>query len=461
MDPQHRHRHIGATGFARALLVLVTGTALAHLVTALALPVLSRLYAPADFGLLSVFQGLVAIGSVAACLRFDVAVPLPESEGHAFVLVTLSLISAAAVSLAAAVAILPAPGLWATTLGQSDLANLLGLLPLAMLGTAGLLAVQAWHIRRKAFKSIARARVGQSVAIAAVQIGSGFAAAGPVGLLAGYAAGAFVGVLALLPRLTRDRRTLDIDWPDRNSLGQVARAYARFPRYSTWEALANTAAIHVPVLIIAAITSTSEAGFLALAVFVIQAPMALVGAAAGQVFLSQAPAEHRAGRLGEFTAGVLRGLLRNGVGPLVAVGIASPFVFEWVFGPGWSRAGWLVAWMTPWFIAQFVASPLSMALHVTGRQRAAMYMQIFALAFRTIAILFAWAVSSDVVSEVYAVSGVVVYAIYTAIVLRAAGVRAESVLRGWRRTLMVCLAWAVAGIAGAAGVDFLATWWIR
>ena len=41
-------------GFVGAVAVLVGGTALAHGTTALALPLLSRLYSPADFGLLGI-----------------------------------------------------------------------------------------------------------------------------------------------------------------------------------------------------------------------------------------------------------------------------------------------------------------------------------------------------------------------------------------------------------------------
>jgi hypothetical protein len=68
--------------------------------------------------------------------------------------------------------------------------------------------------------------------------------------------------------------------------------YRRFPVYSTWEALANSAAIHVPVILVAAVAAPDEAGYLMLAMYVLQAPMSLIGAAVGQVYLSKAPAVH-------------------------------------------------------------------------------------------------------------------------------------------------------------------------
>lgn len=47
--------------FIRSVGVLVGGTALAHGITALALPELSRLYSPADFSALFVFTSLLFI----------------------------------------------------------------------------------------------------------------------------------------------------------------------------------------------------------------------------------------------------------------------------------------------------------------------------------------------------------------------------------------------------------------
>ena len=69
--------------FVKATAVLVSGTALAHGITALSLPVLSRLYTPTDFSVLAVFSSILAIIAVAACLRFEIAIAIPQSEEEA------------------------------------------------------------------------------------------------------------------------------------------------------------------------------------------------------------------------------------------------------------------------------------------------------------------------------------------------------------------------------------------
>ncbi|MDR7271842.1 O-antigen/teichoic acid export membrane protein [Pelomonas saccharophila] len=432
------------------MIVLVSGTALAHGLSALALPVLSRLYTPTDFGLLAVFSGALSIVAAAACLRYDLAVPLPESEDDAMHLLALSLACACGIAAVLAVAVALAGHQMADLLGQPALAPFLWLLPVGVLAAGSYAALQAWHIRRRNFGRLSRTRVAQSVSSVAVQIGLGSLSAGPVGLLLGYVMNAGVACLALggdllhaLPRLAPARMRV------------LAREYRRFPKYSTLEALANSAAIQLPIILIAGIAAPSEAGYLSMAMFAMQVPMALVGTAISQVYLSRAAEEHRAGRLGPFTADMLRGLIRAGIGPLIAAGILAPALFGLILGARWERAGLLVSWMVPWFALQFLASPTSMALHVTGHQRRAFALQLASLLLRVGVVLLAAQLIPSAVAEAYAVSGAAMYFIYLLAVMASAGVSARGLLRGSQRSALVTTAWAMAALAGLWGIQHM------
>lgn len=434
--------------FIRSVGVLVGGTALAHGITALALPVLSRLYSPADFSALAVFTSLLSIISVAACLRFDVAVTIPLRDTDAANLLALALGCALVVSLLVAAPVLLVPGLIAEWLNQAMLRPYLLLLPLGVLLAASYSALQGWLVRKKEFGQIARSRIAQSAAAAGTQVSMGMAGVGPFGLLLGYVLNAGAACIVLGYRVVRfERESLRaITWP---GMRAMAVEHHRFPKYSTWEALSNSAAIQVPIIMIAAMAVGPEAGYLSMAMYVMQAPMALVGSAIGQVYLSRAPAEHRAGRLGTFTAEVFGGLLKAGVGPLLFVGIVSPFAFPFVFGEEWRRAGHLVAWMTPWFIMQFLASPISMALHVAGHQRTAMSLQHFSLVVRVAAVWATAILLPAAVSEIYALSGLLVYGVYAMLVLTIVRAQPRELLMGARKALPITLAWLLTATAAA------------
>jgi O-antigen/teichoic acid export membrane protein len=431
--------------FIRSVGVLVGGTALAHGVTALALPVLSRLYSPADFSALAVFTSLLSIISVAACLRFDVAVTIPHRDTDAANLLALALGCALVVSLLVAVPVLLVPERIAEWSNQPMLRPYIWLLPVGVLLAASYSALQSWLVRKKSFGQIARSRVTQSAAAAGTQVSMGMAGIGTFGLLLGYVLNAGAACIVLGYRVIRfEREALrTITWP--GMLG-MATEYHRFPKYSTWEALSNSAAIQIPIIMIAAMAVGPEVGYLSMAMYVMQAPMALFGTAIGQVYLSKAPVEYRAERLGTFTAEVFGGLLKAGVGPLLFVGIVSPVVFPFVFGEEWRRAGHLVAWMTPWFIMQFLASPISMAIHVTGHQRAALQLQVFGLVIRVLAVWGASLWLEQRIVEAYALSGFVSYLVYLIIVIKIVRASCREVMQLLLRSFFPLVLWGGAAL---------------
>ncbi len=445
--PKAPKRQTAASGgFARAVLVLVSGTALAHGLTAAALPVLSRLYTPTDFGLLAVFSSVLSIAAVAACLRYDVAVAIPERDDDALHLVALALSCSIGVAALLATAVAIAPGWIAKCLGQPALASMLWLVPVGVLLAGAYSALQFWYIRQKRFTLLARTRIVQSASSAGTQIGLGWwAAIGPFGLLLGYVMNTGTACVSLGWQLLR--KAPPISW---SRMCELAAEYSRFPKYSTFEALANSAAIQLPIIMIAALAAPAEAGYLMIAMTVMQAPMSLIGTAIGQVYLSRAPAEHRRGQLGRFTVDTLNGLFKAGAGPMLAAGILSPVLFGHIFGADWHRAGWLVFWMTPWFLLQFLAVPIALGLHVTGNLRAALQLQAGGLVLR---IAMVWAASKwqvSLISEAYAISGAIFYLCYLIVILAAVGVSWRSVALGLRFGAGITLAWAL----GAASIAF-------
>jgi O-antigen/teichoic acid export membrane protein len=228
---------------------------------------------------------------------------------------------------------------------------------------------------------------------------------------------------------------------------KVAREYVRFPKYSTFEALTNTASVQLPIILIASLTTGAEVGLLILAMRIMQAPMGLIGSSISQVYFSRAVEEHRNGRLGEFTARVIGQLAKVGVGPLVFAGIVSPTLFGFIFGPQWGRAGELVAWMTPWFVLQFLVSPVSMSLHVTNNQRNALVLQVAGLLLRVLMVLAAGSVlSGQFVPEVFAISGFLFYFLYLVVVCRVANVTFAHIIAVFKNTVPFTIAWVVLAI---------------
>lgn len=409
---QARLRHPGS--FLGPLLTLVSGTVVAHMITAVSLLLLARIYTPADFGVLGLFTGIFFIFSVVVCLRFDIAIPLPESEEEGKSLLVLALLSALGFGLLSACLVAVIPDQWLMRAGFGKILPHLWLLPVALIASGIFTALQSWAVRQKAYSLIARARIAQSAGAAVTQIAIGVATKHPVGLILGVLMNSLAGAVALVRQASRDSGLRDFR-PSKAALLQCFRRNQSYPRYSVWEALANSASIQVPILLIGSLAGETELGLLLYAMAVIQAPVALLGTASAQVYSSRAPERARRGDLYKATLETVRSLAWAGVLPIIAIGLLSPLLFPALFGEQWERSGDLVLWMTPWFLFQFLASPTSMSLHIVGRHRLAMIVQLAGLALRTAAVLAASRTGGNQLSEYYALSGAGFYALLLAI----------------------------------------------
>jgi O-antigen/teichoic acid export membrane protein len=382
--------------FARGVSVLVVGTFGAQSIMVLASPVLTRLYSPEDFGLLAVFTALLSTVAVLASLRYELAIPLPDSEEDAAALLVLSLLAVVAVSALSAIPVFLFGNEIARLCNTPALARHLYLVPLGTLFGGTYNVLNYWALRTKAFTPLAKTKVSQSLAAAGIQLGG--ASLGPVALLVGQVAGTASGSLSLsrhlLPRCRAavGRVTL-------SSIVHTARRYKNFPFFSTPCAALNTTAAQLPALLFAVLFGAGVAGIYALAYRVLSIPMQLLGQAIGNVFLSTAAQAHRNGTLGTMVSKIHRRLAHLGMPPMLVLAIAGPEIFRLAFGPRWEQAGVFAQLLAPWLYLVFITSPLSVVFEVLERQGLATIFQGITLVVRAAAIV-GGALIGDVVMAV-------------------------------------------------------------
>lgn len=441
-----RLKAVTKAGFGRSVGVLVGGTALAQVIMAVSLPIATRLYSPHDFSLLALFTAIIAIISVAACLRFDIAIPIPEEDSEAASLLALASTFAILVAFVLFVLVLVMPSRLAILLRRPDFEPYLWVVPVAVLMASLYSAFQFWSVRRKTFRSIANTKIAQAAAAASTQIGMGLANPSPLGLLLGASINSGLGLIGLARRFFRD----DAEYIRLVNFGEMKKAFLKninFLKYSTLESLSNSASIFLPIILISSFAASAEAGYTILAMQVMQAPMSLIGSATAQVYLSRAPEEYRSGTLGIFTSKILGGLLRTGVGPLIFAGIVAPIGFSILFGERWRPAGELVVWMTPWLVMQFLSSPISMALHVTGHLKTALILQILGFIIRVGSIYLAISFyRNEFLPEFYSLSGFLFYIVYIITVLSSTRTSPTLIAAEVRRSILFLIFWMASGL---------------
>lgn len=348
--------------------VLAGGTAFGQALAAALAPVLTRLYSPDDFGVMTVYASLLGMVTVVASLSYQLAVPLPEDDREAANAMALAGLVAVLMSGLALVGTQVWGEALVTLVKAPQLGPYLWMVPLGLLLGGIYQALNYWAVRKKAFGRISRTRVNQSLSGAITQIAMGFAGLKPLGLLVGTAVGQSAGGWTLGSLAwQQDREALaGITW---RGMLQAASRYRRFPFMASPAGLLNASALYLPGLLLSAYYGGTAAGHFGLTLRVMGIPLALVGLAVSQVFMAESARTVREAP-GE-TYGLLKRTVRRlalmAVG-IAALGVLGPWVFGPLFGRQWQEAGVFFLAMTPAACAQFIVSPVSTLALVMERQ---------------------------------------------------------------------------------------------
>lgn len=355
--------------FLGNVLILAGGTGLGQLIVILATPVLTRIYGPEEFGVLTVFISVMGLMIVISALRYEIAIPLPSSPIIAINLTALSSLIVLGMSVLSGVILFFFGAALAQRLSVPQLTPYLWLFPVGLL-TGGLFqTLSYWHIRQRQFKRLTQAKVGQSTGMVGGQLLMGALKFGAVGLVGGYVLGRIVAGGQLLYSMIRDSRTLfgDIHF---GNIKKAARRYRRFPLISSWSALLNQGGLQAAPLLLAALYGVQVAGWFGLAQRVAGIPLTLIGRSVSQVYLGEASRlrnENPAAMRRLFLRTTSKLFLYVGI-PLVIGGLTAPWVFGFIFGKPWRISGWYIVALLPMFLGQMVVTPLSQTLNILERQ---------------------------------------------------------------------------------------------
>jgi O-antigen/teichoic acid export membrane protein len=353
---------IGRGGVSR----IMTGSIVGQGLVFASYPVLSRMFDPADFGLLVVFTSIVSMVGVLSTASLEAAVLIPQSEDEAAAVAWASL-SSVALTATVTAGVGLAAGTWvAGFLGAPDLAGYWWLVALTVLVLGVYLVLSEWMVRMRSYGALAKRNLLQGVGQVVAQLGLGAAGVRPVGLLVGLAAGRLLGTGGMLTAggLLRRRR------PRLSAVVAAVRRFHRFPLIASWSKLLNTAGLQVPLLVLSAVYGNAAVGLLGLVVRVVGGPTGVVAQAVYQVFTGEASARLRGSdpQLGALLRRYVRRLLATGAAPALLLVLLGPLLFGRVFGDEWVEAGRFAQILAVGYLAEFAIVPITQVLWLLERQ---------------------------------------------------------------------------------------------
>ena len=378
-----------SSSFAANVLKLVTGSVFAQGLGVLVAPIVARLFAPEAFGVAALFSSIAGIICVVACLRYELSIMLPKTDEEAANLLGLSLFFVLIITGISALIIFFAGDIIASLLNSLDLKKYLWLIPVSVFVSGTFLALNYWNSRTKHFGRLSIARVVSSVVAQTTKLGAGFAGFVSGGVLIGTGIlGQIVSTFVLAGQIWRDDRGFfktSIRW--KKMIAGLKR-HKKFPIYSTWSALLNTASQQLPVIILAFYFSPQIIGFYALGRTVLDMPMSMVGRAIAQVFFQKASEAHsRSGDLSSVVEGVFKRLVSLGIFPFLLLMLIGEDLFVVVFGQRWAEAGVYMQILAVWLFFVFISSPISTLFSVFEKQGSGLLFNVILFITRAISLI--------------------------------------------------------------------------
>lgn len=412
-------------GFAGDVLRLASGTTFAQMMTVLAAPFLTRLYAPDTFGAAALFVSITGILGGIACMRYELAILLPEQDVKAANMLGVSLGFSLLVTLFTVFLVWWGGAPLLKWLKTPDMGRYLWPIPLMVMTHGLFMALNYWNSRTKHFGRLSIAQVNSALTTTSMRLGLGFAGHATAGSLIGATiAGQTVVTAVLGGQIWRDDRKLFLKSIHWRLMWEGIKRYKKFPIYDSWAAMMNVASVQVPPLLLATFFSSTVVGFYDLGFRLLNLPMVLVGRAIAQVFFQRAARAKDDGTLSFVVRNVFLRLMTLGLFPILLVMITGKEIFCTVFGVQWSEAGFYAQILSPWILLSFVSSPISTIFSILEMQGRFLVFNLVLLVSRVVSLAIGGFMDSIIVAlMLFSITGSIMYFFFCIFILRKSGLK--------------------------------------
>jgi O-antigen/teichoic acid export membrane protein len=362
--------------FARKVMSLSALTAVGQGSFVVALPLLSRLYTPTDFGVFTIYLSIVNIGGPLIGLKFESALYAARTSEEARTTLALSILTVILMGAAATGGLYLCAEAWPAAFNPVVRLTL-AFLPFGLV-LAGMWSVSsAWAIRSEAISTLAVARLLQPASMTVMQLAAAFVlpASGVVlivaHLLSHVAYSAFVFSRTLV--LGDLSSLVPTKWLD---VLRHARAQRAFPLYALPAHMSLLAVSNLPPLLLMLFYGAEIAGECGVAYRLVAAPLAIASLPMGAIFtsvVSRRPPSVVVVRLARrvFLANLCLVSL-----PILLLAVAAPAIAPAVFGDGWARTGEIIAAFALLSAAQSLAAPFTEITSIFRSQALRFFIEI-------------------------------------------------------------------------------------
>lgn len=371
----------GVRNFAK----LLSANVIAQLIGLLVYPVLTRLYSPDDFGLLSLFLSIGGILVLLSTAEYQYAIVLPKEQSDAVACFHAGGLWLLVVSVLCGVSSLFRTQI-AALFNAPDLATYYPFLCVFVFATGLWNLLNYWYIRNSRFGRVSAFQLTMSVTNSGLKWGLGAAGWLRGGLIFSTSFGTLLSVMvSICYRFKSDIKPL-LSF-DRMRIRSMTKRYRNFPLFALPKSLVNTFSSNLPVLLLTPVFGLKEMGFFGMAITLSFTPISLISRSLYQVLYQKTTTQvQRCERIKPFFMRFLCLTLLVVLPSFAVLYCILPWLTQWLLGVEWYITGEYIRLLFPWLIVSTLIVPLGPLTDIFMKQKWWLYFEVIMFLLRLAAI---------------------------------------------------------------------------
>ena len=353
--------------FVKHIFTVFSGNVIAQAIPFLCEPILTRIYTPADFAILTLYLSVANLFSIIATARYELAVMLPKEDRKAINVLGLSLIISLIVSALSFLIVWIFNAHICQILKNDDVSGYLYLVPLSVLSVSWYQVFNYWNSRNKRFNNIAISKSTQSITTVSANIGLAFLKS--LGLILGQIIGYVSGVIVLCFNFLRRDKT-HLKNISKTEMKEMAIVYQEFPKVNSVHAFGDMLKQSGEIFLLSYFYLKEQLGVYSRTLRLLLAPSAIIGTAVAQVFYQKASETYnKTGNIRQLSLKVLIALACISLPFFAIVFFWGEDLFGWFLGENYRMAGVYGKYLTPYLFFRFITSPVSQIPLIVNKQK--------------------------------------------------------------------------------------------
>ena len=279
-------RNLTKGNFAKSVILLTGGAIFAQVITFVVSPIITRIYSPVDYGILTVYNAVLGIVSMMGALSYEEAIPIADDDEKAVNIFSLCIMILLTITIIVSILLFFFGENLLELLNAKEILKYKYFIPIGLFSIGLYIIVSGWAFRKKNFKALAKTKYSQSIVGNVTKIGLGLLSFGPIGLILGRIFAESAGIFDLLRSMVKDDKNI-LKKINIKTMTYVAKRYIKFPLFSAPTILLISLSTQVPIILMSTIYGSKVVGLYGIAITVTYLPATLVGKSIESVFYGE------------------------------------------------------------------------------------------------------------------------------------------------------------------------------